>query len=163
MVPFLLQACRNGLFGKRCFSPLPKTGGFAENRHKFWYASYPQTQGALLLRPRKSTKVAGCHSGKITICQKLCFDSLSNRSWGCTRQLKRRSWRICPQPHYLQTVKEKSRYRSSVSTPHLRYGHRLRTPSFVDTPPEHLLRLFLASKVKLYFLRSFLKVLHNQH
>ena len=38
----------------------------------------------------------------------------------------------------LQRIKEKSRYGISVSTPHRRYGHRLRTP-FLRTPFPRLL------------------------
>ena len=42
----------------------------------------------------------------------------------------------------LQRIKEKSRYGISVSTPHRRYGHRLRTP-FLRTPFPRLLTKFL--------------------
>ena len=56
----------------------------------------------------------------------------------------------------LQRIKEKNRCGASVSTPHRRYGHRLRAPFLrtrfrdsylVALNPKHLLRLFLASKV----------------
>ena len=53
------QGCRNGRFGKRLFCPLPKTGGFDENRRKenSDIAFCPQKQGILLLGTRKSTKM----------------------------------------------------------------------------------------------------------
>ena len=44
-----------------------------------------------------------------------------------------------------QRIKEKSRYGISVSTPHRRYGHRLRTP-FLRTPFPRLLRNWLCAK-----------------
>ena len=46
--------CRNGRFWKWCFCPLPKTGGL---RKSVKIAFYPQKQGSLLLKPRKSTKM----------------------------------------------------------------------------------------------------------
>ena len=52
---------------------------------------------------------------------------------------------LCPQNQWdstdspRQRIKEKSRYGNSVSTPHRRYGHRLRTP-FLRTPFPRLLK-----------------------
>ena len=31
---YIFQGCENGVFGKRCFCPLPKTGGFDEKWRK---------------------------------------------------------------------------------------------------------------------------------
>ena len=65
-----------GVFGKRCFCPLPKTGGFDEKWRKWRFYILPTKQGALLLRRRKPTKNdenGGRHSGKTTVCQKHHF------------------------------------------------------------------------------------------
>ena len=51
------QGCWNGRFGKRCFCPLPKTGGLRKIGDNSDIAFYPQKQGFLLLGPRKSTKM----------------------------------------------------------------------------------------------------------
>ena len=51
------QGCENGVFGKRCFCPLPKTGGFDEKWRKGRFTFYPQKQGVALLRARKPTKM----------------------------------------------------------------------------------------------------------
>ena len=58
----LCQGCENGVFGKRCFCPLPKTGGFDEKWRKWRFTFYPQKQGVALLgaqKPTKMTKMAG--------------------------------------------------------------------------------------------------------
>ena len=50
-----------------------------------------------------------------------------------------------------QRFKEKSRYGNSVSIPHRRYGHRLRTP-FLRTPfPRLLVQKVCAKKVRAHF------------
>ena len=51
------QGCESGVFRKRCFCPLPKTGGFDEKWRKWRFTVYPQKPGVLLLRPRKPTKM----------------------------------------------------------------------------------------------------------
>ena len=51
------QGCENGVFGKWCFCPLPKTGGFDEKWRKSRFTFHPQKQAVLLLRPRKPTKM----------------------------------------------------------------------------------------------------------
>ena len=51
------QGCENGVFGKRCFCPLPKTGGFDEKWRKWRFTFYPQKQEVALLRARKPTKM----------------------------------------------------------------------------------------------------------
>ena len=54
---FLGQGCENGVFGKRCFCPLPKTGDFDEKWRKLQFTFYPQKQGVALVRARKATKM----------------------------------------------------------------------------------------------------------
>ena len=72
------QGCENGVFGKRCFCPLPKTGGFDEKWRKLQLTFYPRKQVVALLRARKPTKMtrmAGVPQTKqlFTVCQKRRF------------------------------------------------------------------------------------------
>ena len=50
------SGCKNGVFGKM-FLFLPKTGGIDEKWRKWRLTFYPQKQVAVLLRPRKPTKM----------------------------------------------------------------------------------------------------------
>ena len=76
------QGCRNGRFGKRCLCPLPnfKTGGFDENRQKFWYCILPtkkKTRDFTLRTPEIDEENEhgefNCHPGKRTVGQKAPF------------------------------------------------------------------------------------------
>ena len=72
------QGCRNGRFVKRSFCPLPKTGGFDENRRNSDSAFYPQKQGFCSSGPEidENDENGGCHPSKMTVCQKHRFNNL---------------------------------------------------------------------------------------
>ena len=55
-----------------------------------------------------------------------------------------------------QRIKEKSQYGNSVSTPHRRYGHRLRTPS-LRTPFPRLLWFFSLPYIQMRHLKRLLE------
>ena len=53
------QGRTNRVFGKPCFCPLPKRGHFDENGENDEFAFYPLKTRVWLLRPPKTTKMAG--------------------------------------------------------------------------------------------------------
>ena len=76
----LREGCENGVFGKRCFCPLPKTGGFDEKWRKWRFTFYPQKQGVALLRarkPTKMTKMAGVPQAKPGFAKNRVFATLT--------------------------------------------------------------------------------------
>ena len=76
------QGCRNGRFGKRCFCPLPKTGGLDENRRKVSFCIPPTKKKRFCSSEREideNDENDGRHPGKMTVFQKHRFDNLDNQ------------------------------------------------------------------------------------
>ena len=66
----LLRGCRNGRFGKRCSRPLPKTGGFDENRQKFRCCVLPAKTrdfAPWTLEMDEDDENGGCHPGRMNV------------------------------------------------------------------------------------------------
>ena len=85
------RGCRNGRFGKWCSCPLPKTGGFDEDWRNFRYYILPmKTRDFAPQTPEidENYENGGCRPGKMTVCQKHCFDNpefVSNLRWAKPR------------------------------------------------------------------------------
>ena len=76
---FRFQGRENDVFGKRCFCPLPKAGGFDENGENVDLHSNHKIKGAALLRarkPTKMTKMAGAPQTKPPFAKNTVFATL---------------------------------------------------------------------------------------